>query len=45
MAHIAQNIAEAYQKYFQSFIANENCRNIFVKYCKIFHRTITILTF
>ena len=37
-AHIAQNIAETCQKYFQSFKS-------FVKYCKIFHCNITILTF
>ena len=39
-----QNIAERCQEYFQYFIAIEIMSKIFVKYCKLFHRNITILT-
>ena len=35
--HIAQNIAETCQKYFQSFIAIELLSQYFIKHCKIFH--------
>ena len=33
ITHIAQNILETRLKY---------CHNIFLKYCKIFHRNITV---
>ena len=45
-SHIIQNIAEICQKCFQSFIATEIFSQHFCfKYCKIFQRNITILTF
>ena len=43
--HIAKNIAETCQKYFQSFIAIEILQQHFFNYSKIFHCNITILTF
>ena len=42
--HIAQNIAERCQEYFLYSISLQlkYCRNVFVKYCKIFHVNITV---
>ena len=41
--HIAQNISETYQKYFQSFIANEKLSQHFYQIFK--NRSFTNLTF
>ena len=45
-SHIAQNIAETYVRNISNLsLQLKYYRNIFVKYCKIFHCNITILTF